>query len=243
VRRAHLLVLPVVLAAVVALGLPSAADHGTRPIVGPLQPLGDSPNPWSTNLFASNSQINTDLAFWGDRVYQGIWSGFRVIDVSNPAAPIELLEYTGCQGGQGDVLVWNDELLIRSWDANAPGPPPGSTMCGGAPVPPGFEGLHIFDINPVATPTLIASVDLPQGSHTATLVPEQPVAGLQLGLEREQPRTGHRRGSASQPGSRGVRAVRASGSVLPRHPGLPGERDADPLRRRERVHHVEHGSR
>ena len=37
---------------------------------------------------------------------------------------------------------------------------------------PGFEGLHVFDISNLANPQLVASVDLPCGSHTATGVPD-----------------------------------------------------------------------
>src|ERR671910_3104913 len=52
--------------------------------------------------------INSDLAFWGDKAYQGTWSGFRVIDISQPDNPRTVNDYTGCShpSGQGDVVVW-----------------------------------------------------------------------------------------------------------------------------------------
>jgi hypothetical protein len=156
------LVVPVALVAVAALGLPSSADHATRPIVGPLQPMGDAPH-----VVDINGNINTDLAFWGNRAFMGLWDGFMVIDISNPAAPQTLLLYEDCDGNQGDLLVW-ENLLIRSWNSNAPG----TTTCDGQIVPAGFEGLHVFDISNLNNPNLIASVDLPFGSHTATLVPD-----------------------------------------------------------------------
>ena len=145
-----------------ALALPSSADHGTRPIVGPLQPLGDY-----AHVVPIDGNINTDLAFYGNRAYMGLWDGFAIIDITNPAAPQEVLLYEDCDGNQGDVMVWED-ILIRSWNSNAPG----TTTCDGTTVPAGFEGLHIFDISNEADPNLIGSVDLPQGSHTASLVPD-----------------------------------------------------------------------
>ncbi len=39
-------------------------------------------------------------------------------------------------------------------------------------MPPGFEGLHIFDITNKQNPDLIASVDLACGSHTQTMIPD-----------------------------------------------------------------------
>ncbi len=39
-------------------------------------------------------------------------------------------------------------------------------------MPPGFEGLHVFDITNKKNPDLIASVDLQCGSHTQTMIPD-----------------------------------------------------------------------
>src|SRR5215207_920661 len=33
------------------------------------------------------AQINSDLAFWGQTAYQGTWSGFRIVDISEPDNP------------------------------------------------------------------------------------------------------------------------------------------------------------
>ena len=68
------------------------------------------------------NRFNTDLAFWGDKAYQGQFNGFRIIDVDNPRRPSELLNYEQCGnsagGGQGDVVVWGS-VLVRAWDVNA----------------------------------------------------------------------------------------------------------------------------
>lgn len=127
--------------------------------------------------------FNSDLAFWGRLAIQGTYEGFRVIDVSEPDNPVEIINYTGCTGGttignQGDVLVWGN-LLIRSWNspvsaANAP-----IATCGGELVGQGFEGLNIFDISDPTNPVLIKNLRMAAdttptgcGSHTATLVPD-----------------------------------------------------------------------
>ena len=116
---------------------------------------------------------NSDLAFWGDRLYQGNYAGFRIIDISNPEDPQLLNDYNGCAGStvsnQGDMVVWNN-ILVRSW--NSPTSSPTAT-CDGEPVAPGFEGLHIFNVSNPADPDLVSSIFLPGcGSHTATGVPD-----------------------------------------------------------------------
>jgi hypothetical protein len=117
------------------------------------------------------NRFNTDLAFWGDRAYQGSFNGFRIIDVDDPRRPREILNYEQCgsaaNGGQGDVVVWGD-ILVRAWDANAGA----NQMCDGQPVPVGFEGMHVFDISDSQNPQLVASINLECGTHTLTAVPD-----------------------------------------------------------------------
>jgi hypothetical protein len=118
--------------------------------------------------------FNSDLAFWGNRAYQGTYSGFRIIDISQPDNPIVLNNYEECAVGQGDVVVW-DNIVVRSWDQNNTN---ASRTCDGEPVTAGpsggpsgtggFEGVHIFDVSNPADPELLSSVDLTCGSHTAS---------------------------------------------------------------------------
>jgi len=117
--------------------------------------------------------FNSDLAFWGKTAYQGTYEGFRIVDVTQPDNPVQVLNYTGCSpgtslGNQGDLIVW-ENILVRSWNSNTTSP---AATCDGEPVALGFEGLHVFDISDPLDPDLVASVDLPQGSHTATGVPD-----------------------------------------------------------------------
>ena len=124
-----------------------------------LVPLGSSLRP-------ATSSYNSDLAFWGTRAYEGTYAGFRIIDVSDPANPQQLINYEDCAGSQGDVIVWNN-ILVRSWNSNAT-----TQTCDGQPLVPTFEGIHIFDVSNPTDPALLGSVRLPCGSHTATGVPD-----------------------------------------------------------------------
>jgi hypothetical protein len=117
--------------------------------------------------------FNSDLAFWGTTAVQGTYEGFRLIDVSDPENPSEIVNFTGCvqgtaTGNQGDVIIW-DDILVRSWNSPAP---TGGAVCGGIPTPAGQEGLHIFDISNPASPVGRAFVATPCGSHTASGVPD-----------------------------------------------------------------------
>jgi hypothetical protein len=117
-------------------------------------------------------EFNSDLAFWGDRAYQGHFTGFRIFDLDDPRRPRLLADYEGCPdpngGGQGDVVVWGS-ILVRSWDVNTPAA--GGT-CDGEAVAPSFEGVHVFDVSDPSNPDLVAQVNTQCGSHTATGVPD-----------------------------------------------------------------------
>jgi hypothetical protein len=132
-----------------------------------MHPLGHIEEPASLlNPAVGNPDIHTDIAFWGDLAIQGNWDGFNIRDISSPGNPKQISR-TFCDGNQGDVVVW-DDIVVRSWNSNAPG----TTFCDGQPVPAGFEGLHVFDISNLDDPVLVASVDLACGSHTASGVPD-----------------------------------------------------------------------
>lgn len=147
----------------VAGAIPATADHSNREI-RKLRPLGHSPHP-ATFFGADDGQrhINSDLAFWEDLAFNGNYNGWRVIDISDPNNPQELA-HPVCNGDQGDIVVYQD-ILVRSW--NSPKAEP--RQCLDETVPPGWEGVHVFDISNVTNPDLVASVELPCGSHTATL--------------------------------------------------------------------------
>ena len=166
-RFSRFFVLMAFAAAILALPLAASAGHASDPRTSNLQPRGHIVEPASLlNPAIANPDIHTDIAFWGNYAIQGNWDGFNIRDISNPDNPTQVSR-TFCNGDQGDVVVW-DDIIVRSWNSNAPG----TTTCDGQLVPAGFEGLHVFDASNVANPQLVASVDLPCGSHTATGVPD-----------------------------------------------------------------------
>jgi hypothetical protein len=137
-----------------------------------MQPMGYSerivpPSGPGSGLF------NSDLAFWGKRAIQGSYEGFRIIDITEPDNPVEIVNYDQCvqdsaAGNQGDVIVWGN-VLVRSWNSPTPA---GGRFCGEVFTPAGQEGLHIFDISDAANPVAQTFVSTPCGSHTATGVPD-----------------------------------------------------------------------
>jgi hypothetical protein len=140
-----------------------------------MKPQGYSPR--VVPLTGAGSGIyNSDLAFWGKRAFQGTYSGFRIIDVSDPENPVELENYDQCspgttQGNQGDVIVW-DDLLVRSWNS----PATATSSCDGQLVGLGFEGLHVFDISDPSDPDLVGSVAM-DGLPFRVTVNSGPAAG------------------------------------------------------------------
>ena len=136
--------------------------------------------------------FNSDLAFQGNLAFQGTYDGYRVLDVSDPANPTQIVNYTGCGGtlGQGDVVVWGS-ILIRSWDVPVSAGQAATTMCAGQLVGQGFEGIHIFDISNPASPVLLKQLRMANtgndagapagcGSHTDTIVPDAARGNLYL---------------------------------------------------------------
>jgi hypothetical protein len=168
VRKIRFITILLPAAAILALGLPAGAGHTTDPRTNNLHPLGHIEEPASLlNPAVANPDIHTDIAFWGKYAFQGNWDGFNIRNIASPGNPKQVSR-TFCNGDQGDIVVW-DDVLVRSWNTNTG---PAGNTCDGDPVLPGFEGLHVFDISDLSDPDLVASVDLPFGSHTATGVPD-----------------------------------------------------------------------
>ena len=155
-----------------AAAVPPDADEATSTFdyTKNIRPLGHSFFPNTPNLPGQTFTANSDLAFWGDKAFQGHYEGFRIVDISAPANPKEI-SFTECFGNQGDVAVW-DNVLIRSWNSPATGTGSSQLECDGEPVALGFEGVHIFDISDPSDPQVVGSLQLPCGSHTATAVPD-----------------------------------------------------------------------
>lgn len=110
----------------------------------------------------------SDLAFTGTTLFNGNFHGFNTYNVEDPANP-RLLASVVCPGGQGDVSVVGD-LLIMSVEQTR-----GRLDCGlqGVADPVSkerFRGVRIFDISDLRMPQQVAAVQTCRGSHTHTVV-------------------------------------------------------------------------
>src|SRR2546421_3174894 len=138
-------------------------------------------------VIAQLAVANSDLAFQGNRMFQGNFYGLSIYDISDPAKAAILTSLV-CPGGQGDLSVHGNLLFMsvempnRRLDCGAQGFPP-------APPPPAdedtskekkrrlpaapkdrFRGVRIFDISDIRNPKQVAAVQTCRGSHTHTLV-------------------------------------------------------------------------
>lgn len=159
-RRA--LVMSTLTVSVLAFPMAVNADHATRPHTKNIHALGHSPQPGSFLVPDGQRTVSSDLAFWGKLAFQGNYDGFRIVDISDPEDP-QLVSWTRCNGDQGDIVVW-ENILVRSWNGGRPT----TRDCDGTTVPANWEGVHVFDISNRTDPQVVAAVELPCGSHTAT---------------------------------------------------------------------------
>jgi uncharacterized protein (DUF305 family) len=111
---------------------------------------------------------NTDLAFAGDLLVAGNYHGFKLYDLANPEAP-DLISAVVCPGGQGDVSVVGDLLILSVEETR------GRLDCGlmgvvGDVSEERFRGLRIFDISNRKMPLQVGAVQTCRGSHTHTVV-------------------------------------------------------------------------
>jgi uncharacterized protein (DUF305 family) len=114
------------------------------------------------------SFANTDLAFRDDLMVVGSYHGFNVYRLHDEREP-ELLSSIVCPGGQGDVSIV-DDLLIMSVEQTR-----GRIDCGLEGVPAGpsperFRGLRIFNIADPTRPLQVGQVQTCRGSHTHSVV-------------------------------------------------------------------------
>ena len=150
--------------------LPAVAHDGDHVPVGASGPALYSENmKLQSNLPKSGTATQSDLAFFGKYAVTGTYTGFRIVDVSEPEAPKVVTDFA-CNGPQGDVSVMGN-LLFQSVDS--PRTDPSCTAGAATAATPGmFEGIRVFDISDVAAPKHVASIPTDCGSHTHTLLPE-----------------------------------------------------------------------
>ena len=111
---------------------------------------------------------NTDIAFAGNYMFQGSYHGFQIYDISNPSDPV-LRTAVVCPGGQGDISVFGDLLVLSSQSGRA------RLDCGVGGVEETVsdirvKGIRIFDISDIEAPRQVAAVQSCRGSHTHTIL-------------------------------------------------------------------------
>jgi len=114
------------------------------------------------------SFANTDMAFDGNVLVAGNYHGFNVYDISTRGAP-ELISSVVCPGGQGDVSIVGDLLIMSVEQTRA------RLDCGlqgtiGNVSGERFLGVRIFDISDVRRPRQVGAVQTCRGSHTHSVV-------------------------------------------------------------------------
>jgi hypothetical protein len=113
------------------------------------------------------SFANTDMAFSGNVLAVGNYHGFNLYRIGS-GAPV-LLSSVVCPGGQGDVSIVGD-ILIMSVEQNR-----GRVDCGLQGVSEDvsserFRGLRIFNIKNPERPVQVGQVQTCRGSHTHSVV-------------------------------------------------------------------------
>ena len=111
---------------------------------------------------------NTDLAFRDGLLIQGNYNGFQMYDISNPADPTLSVSVV-CPGGQGDVSVYGDLVVMSAQETR------GRLDCGVEGVADSISaermrGVRIFDVSDMNNPTQVAAIQSCRGSHTHTIV-------------------------------------------------------------------------
>ncbi|WP_369410745.1 DUF305 domain-containing protein [Erythrobacter ani] len=111
---------------------------------------------------------NTDMAFFDDIMVAGNYHGFNIYRLGEDGVP-DLLSSVVCPGGQGDVSVVGD-ILIMSVEQTR-----GRVDCGLQGVEEDvsaerFRGLRIFDISDLNAVRQVGQVQTCRGSHTHSVV-------------------------------------------------------------------------
>jgi len=144
-------------------------DEVSETDVDETAPLGGED---SLTQFAERSPLldfaNTDMAFFDDVMVAGNYHGFNIYRLGNDGVPA-LLSSVVCPGGQGDVSVVGD-LLVMSVEQTR-----GRVDCGLQGVEEDvsgerFRGLRIFDISDLSAPRQVGQVQTCRGSHTHSIV-------------------------------------------------------------------------
>ncbi|WP_120718074.1 DUF305 domain-containing protein [Tsuneonella amylolytica] len=110
----------------------------------------------------------TDMAFRDDLMIAGSYHGFNIYRLGTDGVP-SLVSSTVCPGGQGDVSVVGNLLVMSVQDSRA------RVDCGLQGVQEKvsaerFRGIRVFDISDLTRPRQVGQVQTCRGSHTHSIV-------------------------------------------------------------------------
>jgi uncharacterized protein (DUF305 family) len=160
---------------------PGFADPD-NPSERPMKPIGDDedskdeeepeeePTESEDRRLPMRSFSNTDMAFSGNILVAGSYHGFNIYQLGENGIP-ELMASVVCPGGQGDVSLVGDLLVMSAQETR------GRLDCGLEGVsedasPDRFRGIRIFDISDLTSPKQVGAVQTCRGSHTHSVVSE-----------------------------------------------------------------------
>jgi len=129
--------------------------------------VSSAPKPAPFDSVSGLTFVNSDLAFRGDLVYQGNFSGFSIWDVSDPAKPVQL-SVVECVTSQGDPSIIGNLLFIS---AEGRGNRKDCAKGGVEDPADHMTGVRIYDVSDPRAPRLVKNVETCKGSHTHTVVP------------------------------------------------------------------------
>ena len=114
------------------------------------------------------SFANTDMAFKDNILVAGSYHGFNIYELNDNGIP-SLISSVVCPGGQGDVSIVND-LLIMSVEENRSRVDCGLEGVNRDSSSDRFRGIRIFDISDLTKPKQVGAVQTCRGSHTHSVV-------------------------------------------------------------------------
>ena len=140
------------------------AAEGSPPVEAQPKPVEAD----SDKRYPMLSFSNTDMAFSGDTLIAGNYHGFNIYDIADQAAP-ELISSVVCPGGQGDVSVVGDLLIMSVQETRS------RLDCGLQGISDDvsderFRGIRIFDLSDLKNPRQVGAVQTCRGSHTHSVV-------------------------------------------------------------------------
>ena len=143
----------------------AGTDHGEDP--DPEEEKDDEYDDGLQDRWPLLSFANSDMAFSGNVLVAGNYHGFNIYKLTGSAP--ELISSVVCPGGQGDVSIVGDLLIMSVEEERA------RNDCGLEGVnedvsPDRFRGLRILDISDLTRPRQVGAVQTCRGSHTHSVV-------------------------------------------------------------------------